>query len=335
MKNTILILLSSTLLICCSPQQELSGIWCLTQSINDEKKTFDTSHKAFFDFNNDSVKLITIGDPSTGDYSKLNILNGTYAYTNSSLTFDFGEKMKFKVTRDNNSIYLSNKKLDLDKVEFKQLDINLKNQSISKDCFKGSYLLSSPNYKDSIDFINDSLLLYTGEYDVNFPAKKWEIINYKGFSIINIHKNLHEILLIKSCSKDEITLQSPFFNDLTLNLRPTSSNVNKSDLYGNWKEVSSSSNDIKPIIRGLLPDDYKLKLNIDSKSINKVVLGRETNMEWEISSDGKRIYFTDKFDQFRDESFSWKILNLEEDEMTLKIISSNGFTEEIIQLIKE
>ena len=335
MKKTISIFILSTLLICCKPQQELSGVWCLTQSVKDEKKTFDTSHKAFFDFNKDSVELITIGDPSTGDYSKVNTVKVKYVYTNSSLIFDFEEKMKFNVTRENNSIYLSNKKLDIDKVEFKLIDSTLNNQLITKDCFQGSYVISNENYVDSIDFINDSILLYTGEYDMNFPAKKWEIINYKGFNILNIHKTLPEIILIKSCSKDKIVLESPFFNDLTLTLRPTSSVIQKSDLYGNWTEVSNSNNDIKPIIRGLLPEDYKLKLNIDSKSINKVVLGRETNMAWELSSDGKRIYFTDKFEQYRDESFSWKILNLEEDEMTLKIISSNGFTEEIIRLIKE
>jgi hypothetical protein len=313
----------------------LSGIWCLTQSINDKKKTFDTSHKAFFDFNKDSVELVTIGDLETGDYSKINITKGAYYYTNSSLTLKADrDQMKFKVTKENNSIYLSNKKLNINNVEFKQLDTTLKNQVITKDCFKGSYLITSPNYKDSIDFINDSVLLYTGEYSINFPAKKWEIINYKGFNILNIHKSLNEIIIIKSCSKDNIDLVSPFFNDLRLTLRPTSSDIHKNDLYGNWIEISNS--EIKPPLPpGLNPGEELLKLEINSESIKKTVRRRKTINKWEISNDGKRIYFTDKLDQFTDESFSWKILNLEEDKMTLKIISSNGFTEEIIQLIKE
>ena len=334
MKKTISIFILSTLLICCKPHQELSGVWCLTQSVKDEKKTFDTSFKALFDFNKDSVKIITIGDPSTGDYSKVNVLKGSYVYTSSSLTFDFGEKMKFKVKQDNNSIYLSNKKLNIDRVEFKQLDTTLRSQLISKDCFNGSYLISNENYTDSVDFINDSIVLYTGKYDINIRAKKWDIIHYNMINILNIHKTIHEIIMIKSCSKDKIILQSPFFNDLTLNLSPTSSNINKSDFFGNWTEVSNS--EIKPPLPpGLKPGEELLKLEINSESIKKTIRRRESNNKWNISNDGKRIYFTDKFDQFRDESFSWKVLNLKEDEMTLKIISSNGFTEEIIKLKKE
>lgn len=333
LKKTILIFLFSTLLIACDQKQELKGIWCLTQSNINTNNKLITPYKAFFDFKKDSVKIVSFGDPSTGDYSKVDIVNGTYIYTNSSLTFDVDSKVKFNVTKRNNTIYLSNKELEMNKVEFKQIDSTLINPLISKECFKGSYLIKNENYEDSIDFINDSILLYTGMYNPNFPAKKWEIINYKGINILNIHETFHNIMVIKFCSKDKIILESPFINNVSLALSPTSSNINKSELYGNWLEISDSKSKLP------LPPDFDekelyLRLEIKPEIITTKMLKREKNLKWNISNDGKRIYFLDKIKQYRDESFSWKIISLSEDILTIRISKNSGFKEEIVTLKK-
>ena len=333
MKKLILIFLVTTLLTACEQKQELKGIWCFTQTIDTENNKFITSYKAFFDFKKDSVKIVSFGDPSTGDYGKVDTVSGSYIFTNSSLTIDVDRKMKFNVTKSNNTIYLSNKELEMNKVEFKQIDSSLINPLISQKCFKGSYLITNENYEDSIDFINDSILLYTGMYDQNFPAKKWEIINYKGINILNIHKTFHEILIVKSCSKDKIILESPFITNLTLTLIPTSSNINKSDLYGNWLEISDSKSKL-PFPPGFDENELYLRLEIKPETITTKILKRENILKWDISNDGKRIYFLDKINQFRDESFSWKIISLSEDMLIFRISKNSGFNEEFVTLKK-
>lgn len=278
--------------------------------------------------------MVTIGDASIGDYSKINIQEGTYTFKDNKLTFDFEEKIIFETNIKNNTIYLSNKELEIDDIEFQALDASLKDISITKECFNGSYYISNEYYNDSIDFVNDSIILYTGQYNPNFPAKKWELIYYKGFNILNIHQTLGELFIIKSCSKDKIILQSPFIKNLNLSMTPTSTTIKKSDFVGRWNEVKSLENN-KPLLPGLISGEELLKLDIDLNTITSTIKKRSNKNKWEISKDGKRIYFTDKLDSFKDESFSWKIIKLTEKEMILKIVSKNGFKDENIVLVKE
>src|SRR5690606_33554577 len=126
-----------------------------------------------------------------------------YELTNSELKFKtYSPSIQFST--DTLALDFENKRLVL-----RRIPERLKNLNINVDCFQGSYFIQSKNYQDSLDFVNDSLVIFTGEYDQNSPGKKWEIVNYNGFKLLNIHENFQPVLVIKSCNSNGINLIYP------------------------------------------------------------------------------------------------------------------------------
>jgi hypothetical protein len=85
-------------------------------------------------------------------------------------------------------------------------------------------------------------------------------------------------------------------------------------------------------LQGSLQGDQYYDIDIDQDSIQIKLFGRDKKFKWDITADGKRIYFKDKI--FKEEG-SWKLLNMTDSTMTLRESRSNGQEENIIKLKRD
>lgn len=310
---------------CDNKRTQFEGVWILAYSLTNNNPE-PVYVRTLIDFSNDSLNMISIGDLSTGDLSKVQIEETKFEFKKdeSVLAFTGGQ---FKVTYTSDSLILQED--DNSKLVFKRLNPKLKLE-MTNDCFKGAYVITGETYQDSICFINDSTLIHTGDNYMNFPAKKWNIVTYKGFQFLNIQSVFNPLTVVKSCTPDKVTLVYNYQKELEFVMKPASTSFSREKLIGRWKEILSN---IKPPAPPHLEEiDQYYDLKLDQDSVQIIYWGRKKKLKWDITADGKKIYFEDKI--FEEEG-SWKLMHLTDNEMTLRISKHNGFEEEIIKLKRD
>lgn len=323
MKRLLQILTISLLLSSCAKKSKLEGVWYGAYTISDGKKE-PLSEATLFEFRDDKLFTVKIRDFSTGELEKVNVDTAKYKLANGKLEFNsYSPTVQF--TKDSLTLEFENQKLVL-----RRIPESLRNLDINAGCFRGSYFLNSKNYTDSIDFVNDSLLIYTGEYDQNFPGKKWQIVEYSGFKFLNIHEELQPVTIIKSCNSSGVDLVFPTAQIIDIKLTPTISKIEKEQLIGEWTETENSSL-TPPLPPNLTQEDLRLSVTVKSDSIEIDKYKRTKTYKWNLTSDGKRIYFIDRF---LENEGSWKLLDLSDSVMTVRISSQSGFKEEIVKFKK-
>jgi hypothetical protein len=324
MRRLLQILIFSLFLSSCTKESELEGVWFAAYSIIDGKNE-PLSETTLYDFKDNQLFTITIRDLSTGDLAKVTIDSTEYKLIGSKLEFE-SYSPKIQISKDTLTLEFENQKLVL-----RRIHENFKNLDVNTECFQGSYFIQSKNYQDSIDFINDTLLIYTGRYDQNFPGKKWQIVDYGGFKFLNIHEELQPVTIIKSCNSNGIDLVYQTIQNIDIRLTPTIGKIEKEQLIGKWTEVENSYT-APPPPPNLTEEDLRLKINLKSDSIEIIKYSRIKIYKWNLTTDGKRIYFLDKF---LENGGSWKLLELSDTTMTIRISSQSGAKEEMIKLKKE
>lgn len=311
------------ILISCNRRNEIEGTWYAAYSIYEGQP--ERLHETLLlDFEEENLYTVTIRDPSSGRNDKVNIDTSSYSLSDSTLEM-YDETLKFHRAGDSLLLNLKGQK---EKLVLRRLSPTLKNPEIGTNCFHGAYIIQSDNYQDSIDFINDSLLIYTGKYDPDFPASKWQIVNYKGFKFFNEHDELRPVTLIKACDEQVIKLQYPSIKTYDLEMIPWEKTADKSVFLGTWCEVDYTKPNIpSPPSSNQVDLPFKAYFTTDSVTVRKH--GRTENLRWDLTSDGKRIYFIDKV---LDIDGSWKVLSLNGSIMTLRVAA---FIEpEIVKLKK-
>ncbi len=329
MKRLINILFFLLILSSCNQENRLDGLWYIAYSINDSNKIENLHETTLIEFESNRLYTIRIRDFSTGELDKVTIDTSTFEIHDSIIRFK-GIRAKIKISADSIILNINKPKKVL---VLRRLESNLKRVKLTDNCFKGSYLITGEKYMDSIDFINNSTLIHTGKYDMNFPAKKWEIIDYKGFKFFNVHNELFPVTIVKSCSGDKIELYYPFKENFTLTLTPTKSKISSKQLIGNWMELQNFN--VKPPPPpdpNLNPEDAFFELKISQDSIQIKRFKRTKKLSWNLTSDGKRIYFKERI---LENDGSWKIIQLTDSTLTVRISRQSGFREEIIRLKKK
>jgi hypothetical protein len=272
------------------------------------------------DVKDDSLFLVSIGDLNTGDYSKVLIEGGKYKYIQKeSLIIIDKDTLRVRIWSDSLAVQYPNER---DFSIFWRLKPELANKKIEPKYFMGSFVIRGENYVDSLDFINDSILIRTGQYNINFPADKWEITSYSGYNFLNIHNTIYALSIIKSCSENEIKLVYPYHKNRELTLRPSQSNLKLTDLVGEWIEVYDSTKTPMPKPPGINDWEPLYKLNIDEDSIHIKKYRQDFKLKWALTNDGKRIYFPDRV--LKNEG-SWKILDFNDGILTIRISQYNGW----------
>lgn len=323
MKRILQILTVILLLSSCAKKNSFEGVWYGAYTISNGKKE-PLSETTLIEFRDHTLFTVKIRDFSTGELDKVSVDTAKYKLANGKLEFN-SYSPTVQLTNDSLTLKFKNQKLLL-----RRIPESLRNLEINADCFKGSYFLNSKNYQDSIDFVNDSLLIYTGEYDQNFPVKKWQIVDYAGFKFLNIHEELQPVVIIKSCNSDGINLVYPTVQIIDIRLTPTMSEIEKEQLIGKWTKIQNSAL-APPPPPNLTKEDLLLSLVIKNDSIEIDKYRRTKIYKWDLTADGKRIYFIDRF---LENQGSWKLLDLSDSIMTVRISSHYGFKEEIVKFKK-
>jgi putative VirB-like lipoprotein len=329
MKKILYTILSVLILTSCSKTEELDGIWFIAYNDFPDYKAEPSQQKTLLEFDGKFVYTIKIGDLSTGDLSSVIIDTALFSFNNSVLQID---KEKLNVIYSQDSIIFNHEDAPQTRTVLKRLNPNFKNKDFKETNFSGSYSISSKFYNDSIDFINDSIVIFTGEYSSNFPVYNWKTIDYGGFKFLNIQNELFPLLMFKSQTDKETTFEYPIqknkdFIFSKLNIPSLSDN-----LIGRWQEIKINIPKPLPPFVGIKDGDqyYNLSFTKDSLLINH--FGRNEKIRWSLSGANQRIYFIDKI---MNEQGSWKILELTKDILTIRISKDSGFNEEIIYLKKE
>lgn len=314
------------ILISCNRRNEIEGTWYVAYSIYDGKpERLHETH--LLDFEGKNLYTVTIRDLSSGRNDKVIIDTSFYSMSDSILEL-YDERLTFHYAGDSLLLDLNGQEGQL---VLRRLSPTLKNPEIGTNCFHGAYIIYSDNYHDSIDFINDSLLIYTGKYDPNFPASKWQIVDYKGFKFLNEHDDLKPVMLIKSCDEKGIHLLYPSIKTYKIKMIPNEMDINKAVFLGTWNQGNYSGLNSPPPPPNMNQVDMPFRVEITKDEIISRIRGRIKTYKWNLTSDGKRIYF---IDEILDNHGSWKVLNVNDSTMTLQLATNTG-TPEIIKLKKE
>jgi hypothetical protein len=327
MKIILYTVLSILILTSCNQTDELDGIWIVAYKDFEDHKAEPIRQKTLFEFDGNLVYTITIGDLDEGELNTVKIDTANYSFNNSIL--QIGNE-KIPITYSQNSIIIDVN--NNSKTVLKRINSYLNNVTINENTFKGSYFISSKNYNDSIDFINDSTLIFTGEYNSNYPTRKWNIIEYGGFKFFNIQNEYFPLLIFKSQTDKKTLLEHPFDEDIEFGFTKTTENSLSHKLIGNWKEIKINEPKPLPPFAGVKDGDQYYNLNFTKDSLLIDHFGRKENIKWSLSGDNQRIYFIDKI--YTNQG-SWKILESSEDVLSIRISASLGYFEEIIYLKKE
>lgn len=324
-KKIIYVIILSLGLISCKENVKLEGVWYASYYINGEKKE-PVFEKMLWDFSDTQLFNIQFGDMSTGNHDTVLIDSTNFELIGDTLRVDEGN---YLLDYNEDSIIVSpigiNKMLVLKRLSNRYRDLNIKNRHL-----KGAYILSGGAYLDSLDFINDSIFLHTGKYNMNFPAYKWRIIKYRGFSFFNVHDALYPIGLIESWSEKEMVISYRSQKESFI-LMPTKNQDNSDLLYGSWNEIRNSEPTEPSAMARTYGDQlYNLVFEPDSLEINRY--GHSKKLKWELTSDNKRIYFIDKI--FK-EGGSWKIEYLSNDSLVIRWSIYSGSAEKTVKLKKK
>ena len=220
---------------------------------------------------------------------------------------------------------MKSKQIGNDYLVIGKLNPELKCYSTNEDFAGKSFVAEYFDFKDSICFINDSIQISTGEYDINSPIRKWEINYLNGFSFLNIHSAIIPLRFINISQSGELTLIHVAQNQKQIVLKPTYSIINPSDLYGKWKEIENGASN-SPLPPGLQASDRTLRLEIEADSMNIKYYRRDETVKWNLTNDGKRIYFLDKLSD--KEMGTWKIVSLSPDALVLRFTKSRHALDE-------
>jgi hypothetical protein len=325
----LIILLTSLFLLSNGTTQkiELDGVWILAYSLTNSNNPEPVYVRTLMDFKNDSVSMISVGDLSTGDLSKVQIEKSNFKLKKNESVIAFAGG-QFKISYTTDSIILQSRRDS--KLVFKRLSPKLRTKNLTNKCFNGAYVITSEKYQDSICFISDSTLIYTGDNNMNFPTKKWSIVNYKSFQFLNIQDVFTPVTVIKSCTTDNITLVYNYQKESELVMKATKTLLSKDKLIGRWTEVRSN---LKPPTPPHLEEkDQYYSLTFDLDSVQVKIMGRNNKLKWDMTTDGKRIYFRDIV--FKEEG-SWKLLALTDSTMTFRESRNSGLEENIVKLKRD
>lgn len=311
------------ILISCNKSNEIEGVWYASYSImnGQPERLHETT---LFDFEGEQLYTVTIRDLASGKNERIIIDTTTYSLSDYNLKL-FKENLTFHLSGDSIVLNLEDPK---QKLVLRRLPSTIKNPKIISNCFQGAYLIKSQNYRDSVYFINDSLLIYTGEYDQNYPASKWQIIDYKGYKFLNEHNENRPVTLIKACNEQGIKLQYPSIKIHEIEMIPQEKKSSRTAFIGTWCEVDYTNPNIPPP-PSLNQVDLPFKAHFSTDSVTVRKHGRTEILRWDLTSDGKRIYFIDKL---QDIDGSWKVLTINDSILTLRV--ANYLKPEIVELKK-
>jgi hypothetical protein len=333
MKRTFYILFSLIILISCKSENELEGIWIGAYQIHYSGNDYSlTSLRLLLDISNDEIIYKTFDYPMFNEKDTIEITK--YSLNENSLIFDSDTFLIKRLTKD--SLILSSRSDYERDLVFKKLTEN--NKNLKLDFKYNAFSLIGTNYADSIDFINDSLILHIGDvFNTNYRLTKWAINRYKSFDFLVFDQFESPPFLIKYRSENEIFLKLFFTTIKDFKMTKIENVKDTSGLIGNWVWPFQFRQGFPlPPPPPNYPEDFdtKLYLKIKSDSLEIEQYGKVNSKKWELNSTNDFIYFPeDKMTKYG----VWKIIELDKNNLTVERNSRYSISseKELISFEKE
>jgi len=320
MKRITFILLLFILFSSCQDKYDLDGIWIGAyekyEYEKDKYQIFPVSY--LIDINSDSItfKHYDFGIFQWDTmYTRKFIIDENNLIVNSEISIDtfridgvYNDSIVFKVDNSN----FKNRTLVFKKLDNppKLNDLDLSDKAYSLVCDNG--------YTDSVDFINDRVLIHIGNYRPYPIENRWFINEYKDFKIL-VQNDMLFIppQLITYADKDLIKLTAFGPKDLNIEMRLLTSKMDLNQLYGSWQEISRNNSDsVEYEWSQRFPNnkDWRLNLNISKDSIEISDLKSKNALNLITNTTNQYICFN----PFESEWKAWKILLLENDRLVIE-----------------
>tara|TARA_R110002050_G_scaffold298457_1_gene461803 strand:- start:44 stop:1057 length:1014 start_codon:yes stop_codon:yes gene_type:complete len=314
MKRTFYILFSLLVLISCESRNELEGLWIGAYQIHysgDEPVL--SSMRLLLDISKDEIVYKTFDYPMFDENDSMII--SKYSIDENKLIFDNDTFLIKGITND--SLVLSINSHYKRDVIFKRLPENNEKQRI--DIINNAYSLIGSNYADSIDFINDSLILHIGNvFNTNYRSSKWAINSYESLDFLVFDQLESPPFLIDNSSDNEISLKLYFTTIKDFKMTKIENVKDTSGIIGNWVWPFLYRQDFPlPPPPPFYPEDgdtrLYLRITLDTLEIEQ--FDKIDSKKWLLNSTNEFIYFPD---DLRTKYGVWKILSLNEYEFVIE-----------------
>lgn len=199
------------------------------------------------------------------------------------------------------------------------LEVNLTNNA---------FVMITSSQIDSIDFINDSLMMNINQETTceNQPLN-WTISTYKSFQFLVLDYVETPPLLISQSFRNKITLNQFFTSNKKIILLRIQNSRDTSGLIGDW-----INDDLLPPPPNYPHDeDVRLRIKIRSDSIIIKKFGKVKSRKWKLNTTKDFIYFPDDINSRQG---VWQIIHLANDTLIIKKQNLWDVKEEIIWLTR-
>ncbi|MDM8162229.1 hypothetical protein QUH73_20615 [Labilibaculum sp. K2S] len=309
MKRAFYILFSLIILISCESENELEGVWIGAYQVHySGDEPLLSSMRLLLDISKAELIYKTFDYPMFEERDSVQILK--YSFNGKSLTLDSDTFLVKNLTKDSLVLnFCSNYERDL---VFKRLPDN---NNFKIDIKNKAFSLTGPNYADSIDFINDSLMLHIGNvFNTNYRSTKWAINSYKSFDFLVFDQSESPPFLIDYSFENEIFLKLFFTTIKDFKMTNIENVKDTSGIIGNWVCPFQNRQGV-PLPRHLEGVDSKLYLRVKSDSLEIEQYGKIKSKKWKLNSTNNFIYFPEKINT---KNGVWKILEVNEDKLIIE-----------------
>ena len=314
MRQYLILLLTCVFLVSCKQSKELEGLWFIAYSRADSAKPWYSYERNLLHFDGSEVYKIKVGHFESAEFNKVSIDTSEYLLNDTIFSL-WGESANFVFRAD--SIVLSN---FMDSASILVLfPIKVIESGIKPDFLKDSWVLESFGNSDTMDFINDSILLYTGNINVNYPSERWGTFNYRNVTYFLYNNgSIPWMAPIKSYARDTIWFDNIYRPKHDFKMYKVEPVLRSEQLLGTWREGPSDSiiefYSLDFSVLNEVDEPTQMTFSGDTVMIRR--FGREENLKWDLTPDGKRIYFIAKINE---KWGSGKIVRLTDDQLFLRM----------------
>lgn len=327
MKKTLYLLLISIAFISCTPENELEGVWMGAYQIHYSKN--DTSYfpvRRLFDFSENHLKVKTFGSQSFNSRDTLESFK--FTRIDQKLIVEKDTFIIINLAKDSLVLSLTRRP---EHWVFKRLIENEK-KPIRK-LTNQAYSIEGRNYTDSLDFINDSILLHIGNEYSTYRAESWAIETYKSYNFLVIDGWGWVPLLIDNSTENQWDLKQYYTKIQMVKMTRIQSPNDSSLLIGNWIWPHRNDKGLPP---PPIPPNFEentdpyIYLNIKEDSLQLKQFGRSYSKEWKFNSIKNFVYFPK---DIQSRKGVWKIISCTQNHLTIERANENFHSKKEKQIL--
>lgn len=315
MKRYLILLLTCFFLVSCKQHKELEGLWFIAYSKISDGEPDYSYERNLLHFDGDKVYTLRVGDFASWELNKVSIDTSYYHISDTTLNL-WGEKVNYTVSVD--SMVVTGV---LDSVERMIVLFPVKSggTELKADIFSGAWVFESFGIKDTLDFINDSIFVHTGYLNVSAPVEGWSMFSYYELNFFLLNNGVQPWLApIARYAGDTILFQNIYRPTHEIKMYKVKPVSREDQLLGTWRQgpLESVLKFLPPPPPGIADIDRLVKMTFGPDSVTITKFGREETLKWDITADGKRVYFIDKISE---RWGSGKIVRLTDDQLFLRM----------------